>query len=63
MHEIETRINRCRSMFQLWQSVARVLEVIHPFPGTSVVSHTCEQRLDAAPIGLMLQRGDDGLEL
>ena len=33
MHDTVTRNHRCRSMFELCQSVARFLEVVQPFPG------------------------------
>ena len=33
MHDTVTRNHRCRSMYELCQSVARFLEVVQPFPG------------------------------
>ena len=33
MHDAVTRNHRCRSMYELCQSVARFLEVVQPFPG------------------------------
>ena len=32
MHDTVTRNHRCRSMYELCQSVARFLEVVQPFP-------------------------------
>ena len=40
MHDTVTRNHRCRSMFELCQSVARFLEVVQPFPGNGhAVAH------------------------
>ena len=33
MHDTVTRNHRCRSMYELCQSVARFLDVVQPFPG------------------------------
>lgn len=39
-HDTVTRNHRCRSMFDLCQSVARFLEVVQPFPGNGLaVAH------------------------
>ena len=39
-HDTVTRNHRCRSMFDLCQSVARFLEVVQPFPGNGhAVAH------------------------